>query len=189
MKKSMLIILSIIIVINILMAVALQAEDMAPRSLDAVLNEIVDEQGVQGKDRIDIKKVSDAKLEELGESVMEAMIGDSTIHEQINTRIGGNGSNAVQSFHIRLGYNYLDEYPIGMLSLMSTGMMSKNGVIRGLGDTRGMLGNDFWGYNNMMGNFGWLGILIGCIIILLLVVVIIFIIKIFFRKTSNKLIR
>ncbi|MHB1484917.1 MAG: hypothetical protein ACYCYI_09660 [Saccharofermentanales bacterium] len=177
MKKSMLIILSIIMVIIIFMAIGIQAEDTKPRNLETVLSEIVTEQGVQSKDRIDVKKVSDAKLEELGNSVMEAVIGDSTIHEQLNTRIGGNGSNALKAFHIRLGYNYLDDYPLGMLSYMSSGMMSKNGVIRRIGDTRGMMGNDFWGYDSMMGNFGWLGIIIGCVLVILLVLIIILLIK------------
>lgn len=177
MKKSMTIILSIIMLSVISITAGIQAEETMPRDLDTVMSEIVAEQGVSGKDRIDVKKVSDAKLEELGTSVMEAVIGDSAIHEQINTRIGGNGADALKAFHIRLGYNYLDDYPLGMLSYMSTGMMSKNGVIRRIGDTRGMAGNDFWGYDSMMGNFGWIGILIGCILIILLVVIIVLLIK------------
>ena len=99
------------------------ADDMNLRNVDTILAEIQQEQGVQSPEEIAADKVSQAKLEELGDSVMEAMIGNSERHDQMDIRLGGDGSASLKAFHIKLGYNYLVGYPNGMMTLMTSGMM------------------------------------------------------------------
>lgn len=186
MKKLLAIVLTIMLVSILTIAVGVGAEEMAPQSIDAVLTEIKADQGVQDNDKIDIEKVSQDQLEELGDSVMEAIIGNTAMHEQMDNRIGGDGSAALTAFHIKLGYNYFAGYPIGMRSLMSSGMMRPNGVVRNNGGFRGMMGNNnFWGNNGMMGNYGWIGLLVGSILLIMFILLIVFVIRALTRKPSN----
>lgn len=108
-------------------------------SIDDVLSEISQEQGIGITDPIDIDKVSDAELEKLGDSVMEAMIGNPVMHDQMD---------------IKLGYNYLSGYPDSMMHLMSGEMMNNyQGGMMGSYQV-GKLSNFNQG-NNMTGSFGW----------------------------------
>jgi len=185
MKKLLAIALSIMLVTIFAMAITVQADEMTLKSIDTIMSEIKTEQGVQANDKIDVGKVSQAKLEELGDSVMEAMIGNTAMHDQMDVRIGGDGSAALTAFHIRLGYNYLSGYPNGMMTLMSSGMMGYNGVVKE-GGIRGMMGyNDFWGNNGMMGNYGWIGLLLGIIFLLIVIVVVVFAVKALSAKPHN----
>ncbi|MHB1483336.1 MAG: SHOCT domain-containing protein [Saccharofermentanales bacterium] len=185
MKKLLAIVLTIMLVSILTMAAGVSAEEMAPQSIDAVLTEIKADQGVQDNEKIDIEKVSQDQLEELGDSVMEAIIGNTAMHEQMDNRIGGDGSAALTAFHIKLGYNYLAGYPIGMRSLMSSGMMRPNGVVRNNGGFRGMMGNNFWGNNGMMGNYGWIGLLVGSILLIMFILLIVFVIRALTKKPNN----
>lgn len=124
------------------------ATDMGPMSMDTVLANIRQEQGISATDTINIDKVSTAKLEELGDSVMELMIGNNALHEQMDNRLGGDGSATLTAFHKKLGYNYLSGYPDGMMNLMSGGMIS---TYQG-----GMMG--YFAPGGMMDSFGWGGV-------------------------------
>ena len=186
MKKLLAIALSIMLVTIFAMAITVQGESMTLKSIDTIMSEIKTEQGVQSNDKISVDKVSQAKLEELGDSVMEAMIGNTAMHDQMDIRIGGDGSAALTAFHIRLGYNYLAGYPNGMMTLMSSGMMGTNGVVTINGGFNGMMGNsNYFGNNGMMGYFGWGGILIGIIVLLVFVAILFYIIRAFSRKSNR----
>lgn len=166
MKK---ILISSILVIFVVMSFSILAiaADMEPKSIDAVLSEIRQEQGITSTDTIDVDKVSAAKLEELGDSVMEVMIGNSAMHEQMDARLGGEGSASLTAFHKKLGYNYLSGYPNGMMNLMSGGMMN---TYQG-----GMMG--YFNQGSMMGSFGWGGLVFGFLFLIALIVIIILAIK------------
>lgn len=159
MKK--LLVLGIILIFVFTAAVSVYADGMALKSVDTILTEIQKEQGVQSVGKINPDKVSQAKLEELGDSVMEAMIGNTALHDQMDIRLGGDGSASLTAFHIRLGYNYLVGYPNGMMNLMSGGMMGYNNN-RALEET---------GYG-MMGPFRYAGIAMGLFLLLLIVAII-----------------
>lgn len=157
----------LVVFVFISFSVSILAADMAPKSIDVVLSEIRQEQGIKGTDTINVDKVSAAKLEELGDSVMEVMIGNSAMHEQMDERLGGEGSASLTAFHKKLGYNYLSGYPNGMMNLMSGGMMS---TYQG-----GMMG--YFNQGGMMGSFGWGGLLFGFLFLIALVVIVILAIK------------
>lgn len=161
------------------------ADDMQLKSVDTILTEIQQAQGVASADQIDPDKVSQAKLEELGDSVMEAMIGNTETHDQMDIRLGGDGSASLSAFHTRLGYNYLVGYPNGMMSLMTSGMMGSNRSGDETYDWNGMMGNNNFRNNGMMGYIGWGGMLIGLLGILLLLVLLFFVVKAVGRKPSN----
>lgn len=142
--KKIVVVMALVFAILMSFSVFALADEMAPKSIDTVLGEIRQELGISSSDPIDADKVSAAKLEELGDSVMEAMIGNSAMHEHMDDRLGGDGSASLTAFHKNLGYNYLSGNPINMMGWMHGGMMGFN--------RRGNF--------NMMG-FGWLALIIG----------------------------
>jgi len=111
-------------------------------------------------------EVSASKLERLGDSIMGAMIGNSEVHEQMDKKMGGEGSAALTALHKKIGYNYLVEYPNGMMNLMSGGMMGNYGGA--------MMGNS--GYE-MMGSFGWGGMIMGILLVILIGIIVFFVLK------------
>jgi hypothetical protein len=160
------------------------ATDMGPMSIDTVLAEIRQEQGINATDTIDVNKVSTAKLEALGDSVMELMIGNSAMHEQMDARLGGDGSANLTAFHVRLGYNYLSDYPNGMMNLMSGGMMNtyqsgmmnnyQGGLINAY--PGGMMG--YFAPGGLMRSFGWGGLVFCFLFLVAIVTIVILVIKI-----------
>lgn len=166
MKKYIISVILTIFVVVSFSGLALSA-DMELKSIDDILSEIRQEQGISGTDTIDADKVSADKLEELGDSVMDVMISNSEMHEQMDERLGGEGSTSLTAFHKRLGYNYLSGYPNGMMNLMSGGMMNT--------DQGGMMG--YFNQGGMMGNrwdYGWILILLGGLIVIGIIGVIIY---------------
>jgi uncharacterized membrane protein len=121
MKKILMIVMIAGLIFGSLI-IASAASD-APKSIDTVIAEIRQEQNVQNNDKIDVKAVSQAKLEELGDSVMEAVIGNSAAHDRIDNRLGGDGSASLTAVHVRIGTDYLNGVPISMMSFMGSGMM------------------------------------------------------------------
>ena len=154
------------IVIMLLLSLTLiSGVSAAPKSIDTVMSEIRIEQGVDSNDQINPDRVSQVKLEELGDSVMEAMIGNSEIHEQMDERMGGEGSASLTAMHIRMGYNYLADYPYGM-------MRPGNSI------------NSNW--NGMMGFYGWAGVIIMGLFLFLLIVVLIAVLRRLVKKPLDK---
>jgi len=134
-----------------------------------ILGEIRLEQGVQSNDTIDVSKVSQTKLEELGDSVMEKIIGNTAMHDQMDNNLGGDGSLNLTSVHTRIGYDYLKGYPINMMTFMGGNMMGYNSFNRS---------------ENMMGNFGGGGLIIGIFLLILVIAVVIYAIS-SFNKPHN----
>jgi len=184
MKKLMGLAVTLVFILTTVLIV--YAEDMEPRSVDVILAEIQQEQGVQKPEDITADDVSKTKLEELGDAVMEVMIGNTERHELMDVRLGGEGSDSLTAFHVRLGYNYLVGYPNGMMTLMTSGMMGPAGNRYDSYIWGGMMGNDNYNRNtSMMGYLGWAGMLMGAIILILLGIIVSFVVKAFYRKPSS----
>lgn len=156
-----LLILSILSMVSVLsLSFIAYADNNMPKSIDAVMSEIRQEQGLKSDEKINVEKVSASKLESLGDSVMEAMIGNSEVHDQMDKNMGGDGSATLTALHKKLGNNYLVGYPNGMINLMSGGMM----------------GNGGYG-NGMMGSFGWGGMFMGILFVILIGIIVFIVIK------------
>jgi uncharacterized membrane protein len=171
MKRAILILT--LTMITILAALSMSfADEMRPKSIEAVLSEIRVEQGIGTSDRIDPDKVSQAKLEELGDSVMEAMIGNSEMHDRMDIRLGGDGSASLKAYHVNLGLNYLLDYPNGIVNMMGGGMMGYN---------RGYSNAAWDGYGNGMmryyGHFFIAAMAISLIIIIGTILVVIYVLR------------
>lgn len=164
MKK--LIIIASIFIFTFAIAIGVKADGMQLKNIDTIMAEIRLEQGVQSNKSIDVSKVSQTKLEELGDSVMEKIIGNTAMHDQMDINLGGDGSANLTSVHTRIGYDYLKGYPINMMTFMGGNMMGYN---------------NFNGYGNMMGNFGWGGLIIGFLLFILVIAVVIYAISSFNR--------
>ncbi|MEX2462374.1 MAG: SHOCT domain-containing protein [Paenibacillaceae bacterium] len=145
-----------------------------PKNIDVVMSEIRQEQGLKSDGEINVDKVSVSKLESLGDSVMEAMVGNSEVHEQMDKNMGGDGSATLTAMHKKIGYNYLVGYPNGMMNLMSGGMMGNYGGGMMGNNGYGMMGNNGYG---MMGSFGWGGITMGILFVILIGIILFFVIK------------
>lgn len=79
------------------------------KSISEIMFEIRKEQGIQENENINPDKVSKDKLKELGDSVMEANIGDPEMHKKIHQEHGGEGSSMLEALHIKIGYKYLSD--------------------------------------------------------------------------------
>lgn len=91
------------------------------RSIDVIVSDIRTDLGITAEDTIDVKLVDEALLEELGDSVMEAYIGDSEQHEALDEYYGGDESETLTNLHIQVGADYLNGYPITMMTFMQYG--------------------------------------------------------------------
>lgn len=89
-----------------------------PQSIDAVMSGIRQEQGLKSDGIIDIHKVSASKLETLGNAVTDAMVSDTAVHTKMDKDMGKNSAAKLNDFHKSVGYNYLADYPNGMMNLM-----------------------------------------------------------------------
>lgn len=151
MKKVMLILILSLLTVLALTSISF-AEEMELKSPDVILSEIMVEQGIKDATQIDPNKVNQETLEALGDSVMEKMIANSAMHEQMDIKLGGDGSESLRAFHINLAVNYLTDYPNGMMNLMSGGMMTNSYS----STNSGWYGNGMMN-NNSYANSGWNG--------------------------------
>jgi len=142
------------------------ADAMTPKNIDTIMSEIRLEQGVKSNDKIIPNKVGASKLEALGDSVMQAMIDNTAVHDQMDVKLGGDGSASLTAMHTKIGYNYLVGYPNGMMTLMSAGMMGTNGIA-----------NASYGLGGMMGYLGWGGMIMGIIVLILFMIILFFVFK------------
>jgi len=190
MKKVVLILILSIFTSFVLAGVSYAAE-MQLKSIDTILTEIRAEQGINSSDKIDVSKVSQATLEELGDSVMEAMIGNTAIHDQIDIKLGGDGSESLRNFHINIGLNYLSDYPNGMMNIMSGGMMGNNSTLeRGWNDDTIRNNNSGtasgWNVSGMMGYLAYAGIAAGFFLLILIAIIALIVFAILRSKKTTE---
>lgn len=113
-------------------------------------------------------------IEELGDSVMEKVIGNTAVHDRMDIALGGDGSASLTAVHIRVGYDYLAGIPITMMTFMGAGgMMAYGGMMGGYGYYSNQLGT-LPGYGGMMGGFGWVWMIVGLLGLIALVAVVVY---------------
>ena len=167
MKKTLLITFMLLFMMFSVIGVA--AEGMKLKSVETIMVEIRQEQNISSTGTIDIAKVSDVRLEELGDSVMEQVIGNTSLHERMDIALGGEGSISLTNVHIRVGYNFLAGIPITMMTFMGARSMMAYGGMMGSYDYFPQ-NNTYLGYGGMMGEFGWIWMILGVIVFIALVV-------------------
>lgn len=111
-----------------------QSDEGHNRSIADVISEITESQNVSSQSDLSCDSINDDQFEELGDAVMQAMIGDDEAHEVMDNMMGGEGSESLRSMHIAMGQRYL-------------------GCAQGQFGTMGMMG----GMMSMMGTGGWQG--------------------------------
>ena len=122
------------------------------RSVEAVMQSILNVQGVSGEGQINCKEINEDMWEELGDAVMNEMVGDDQQHEAMDAMMGGDGSESLRAMHIRMGQQSLgcgDGTGTGLLHSGSLGQMG--GMMGGSG---GMMGSFSSGMGNWLGGRG-----------------------------------
>jgi uncharacterized membrane protein len=157
-----------------------QDADGHSRSVDEVVTDILAEQRVAKTDDINCNQVTDDRFDELGDAVMEMMIGDSRQHEAMDNMMGGEGSESLRAMHIGMGQRYLGcasddsgSFGMGQMGMMG-GMMSMMGgamnmtpLRQGFAGRSGLGMGMFspWGMSGMGGGVGmlafWIVVIVG----------------------------
>lgn len=141
------------------------------RSIADVVSEIAESQNVSSQNDISCDVVMDDQFEELGDAVMQAMIGDDEQHELMDNMMGGEGSESLRSMHIAIGQRYLGcaQGQFGTMGMMG-GMMSMMGSgWQGGGNT--MMGNFYNPWGVMSGGWGvgmfvfWIIVTVGVVLL------------------------
>lgn len=166
--------------------ISVRAEGMELKSVETIIAEIRQDQNIAITDQIDIAKVTSAQLEELGDSVMERVIGNNSVHERMDSALGGDGSASLTAVHIRVGYNYLVGIPITMMTFMGAGgtmggfgYSNQIGSYQGFGSMMGGYGyynqiGALPGYGGMMDGFGWIWMIIGLLGLITFIVAVVY---------------
>jgi putative membrane protein len=163
-----------VIILVVLLPFSLMAEEIAIRPVDDVLVDIRQEQGAVTNEQIDVAKISSAKLEELGDSLMEELIGNHTMHERMDARLGGEGSAALTNYHKNLAINFLTGAPLGMIGMMRgnlSGRANRNWPRAGLD---GRTGRNMMGYG--WSGMGWIGALLMGLAVLVVITLVVFLV-------------
>ena len=140
------------------------SDEMNIRSIDNILLDIRKKQELNSTDKINPDKVSQVVLEELGDAVMEKMIGNHDRHERMDQMMGGEGSPNLTAMHQRIGYNYLAGNINGYQDMMKYIGMMNQFPAKTTDNYKGGFPMMWNGGYGMMGNFGWIGYIIGIII-------------------------
>jgi len=199
MKKVLSIAVTVIMATFVLSTVSVFADGMKLKSVESIVKEIVTDQNVKSVVEVNPDKVSTPMLEELGDSVMEATLGNTMMHDKMDIQFGGDGSAALTEYHARIGYNYLKDYPDGILSMISSQRPDRNQIERrpyyrgpGAGyeiGRGGMMRNGYNGYPGMMsrfGGFGWGAVLMCLLGLLFLTTLILLVVKLARRNRHRK---
>jgi len=188
MKQVRNIIFSVVTVLTVCFSLAYadkyaNADEDYSKSIETVLQEISNEQGIEGNEQIDCELVTDEQLEELGEALMDLMHPNPREHQLMDDWMGGEESESLRAMHIMMGAQYLGcdygGWAGGMFPMMShgwgRGMMGEYYSA----DRKGGYGTmmDGWRYGPMhdggFGGVGWIWDIIILLIIILGVVVLV----------------
>ncbi len=91
----------------LLLSVARAHDVEKTRSIEEAISEILVQQGISTVSQIDCTKVSGAQFEELGDSIMDKVVGNHELHEQMDAMMGGEGSASLVQMHAIMGKNWL----------------------------------------------------------------------------------
>ncbi len=129
------------------------------RTLDQIVANMLTGQGVSSINQIDCSKVSVLDFEDLGNTIMERMVGNHELHEQMDEMMGGEGSESLRQMHIVMGKNW-----VGCGN--DSAMMNNNMMLM-------MMGNYYPGYYTsyntvlIFGVIGWILFLASIVIFVL----------------------
>lgn len=181
--------------------IGVSAQEVEMRSVDVIVSEIRTNLQLETNAVVDPNLVKVELLEELGDSVMEAYIGNSAMHGQMDEYFGGENSATLTSLHIQLGEDYLNGYPITMMTFMNYGyndQTNTNGSYGMIGRNYDYNSNDYYGgmmggrinsngidssyaytnptnrYYGMMNNFSSGGMILGMLGFLVLIVALVY---------------
>ncbi len=117
----------------LMVTVTISAQDAGHgRDIETIVAEIQQMQGVDTFTAIDPDTVPPALLEELGDAVMDRMIGDEERHSWMDQMMGGEGSEQLSAAHRWMGYRYLrsggGELDTWGPGWMGPGMMGSGGM-------------------------------------------------------------
>lgn len=102
-----------------------------PRSLDAIVADIEKQQNAASLDQVTVDKVAPEVLEELGDAVMGALIGNSAMHDRMDKMLGGDGSDQLNAFHTDLGKQYLQKGGLNGVTMGGMWGMGRFGMMWG----------------------------------------------------------
>jgi len=149
------------------------------KSVELILKEIREEQGIELNESINLDKVSPELLEELGEAVMSIMHPDPKQHEWMDTMMGGEGSARLRAMHQTMGYQYLtgESGPImgrGIAPCRGGALFNRRGKMG-----HGMMGYPFsyggrWGFGMMNLRYG--GMIVMWVIVIVLIGLVVYLI-------------
>jgi uncharacterized membrane protein len=139
-----------LIIVTLLIGGAASANSGHGREIEDILAEIREDQGVGPGESIDLNRVSDEHLEELGEAVMDIMHPNEREHEFMDQMMGGEGSESLEYMHRMMGYRYLS----GDFRTGGDPMMGSGAGTRGFGmmGDMPMMG---WGMHGRRGSGGF----------------------------------
>ena len=175
MKKILTIILLLIILLNIISLVSAHGEETFAQAEEII------------QQKISCEELSEGQLEILGDYFMEQM-HPGELHEIMDERMGGEGSESLRLVHINIGRSFY----CGEHTALSSGIMSTMmGRTYGMG---GMMGiNNNYGINTLCSSVGgiwcyWpsLGGIINLILSLTIIILLIFFIIRLVKKLQEK---
>lgn len=116
MKTVLLILAGILLLVNPVFA------HMEEGSVEDMMSSMMGDQNISDVKQLECNKVSDSEFEELGNAVMNKMVGNSELHEQMDNMMGGEGSASLAQMHIIMGKNWMD-CGTGFQGMMGSNMM------------------------------------------------------------------
>jgi len=119
------------------------------QTVDEAMQQIMSSQNVSNANQVDCSKVTDSQFENLGDAVMERMIGNHQLHEQMDAIMGGEGSQSLTNMHIYMGRNWLG-CTANFQGRIGPEMMGGFGGMMGGASFNGYMGNMMM---NMMGYY------------------------------------
>ncbi len=142
--------LSFAMVFAIFSNIAFAQTDNITKTVDQMMQQIMSEQHVATANQIDCTKASNDEFEQLGDAVMDRMIGNPALHARMDAMMGGEGSQSLTNMHIAMGANWLG-CTTNFQGAVGTGMMGNGfGGMMGGASFSGYMGNMM---RNMMGYY------------------------------------
>lgn len=181
------------------MAVTITAQDAGHgRDIETIVAEIQQMQGVDTFTAIDPDSVPPALLEELGDAVMDRMIGDEERHAWMDQMMGGDGSQQLAAAHRWMGYRYLrsgggelDAWGPGWMgpAMMGPGMMGRGGMHGWYGSEAGWSGDGSYRSRGLAGRWfhPWYWMLGPIVLIVLIVLIVAFAVVLVRRRQGGVL--